>query len=140
MKRNWTRIWQRYSSTPGTIRLNERSMAVFQDLIDKEDERAFSLNASFEQIVEYITQNYNLSPNQLKCKNSRQNYLRGRHVLVYLAVKSGYYLKYIGTELGGRNHATIINSKKRVEKFLNSNKPIRPFIEKDRQIIKNFLI
>lgn len=138
MKRDWSNVWRKYSQTPGTIRLNERSMEVFQSLIESEEGKISATNATFEQIMGYVSEKYRVSPAQLRGDNSMQNIARARHVLCYLATRSGYQLKFIGRELGSRHHSTIIHSRDRVNKFLCSNKVIKPFVEIDRQIIKDF--
>ncbi len=77
-----------------------------------------------EQIFEYmlgeISLSSGISKSEILGKNRKREIMYARHLLVYCLYRTGAFsLKLIGFKVGGRNHATILNSKNAVEDLLS---------------------
>jgi chromosomal replication initiation ATPase DnaA len=79
---------------------------------------------SSEDIFEYMLSEIcfysEFSPSQVLGKTRKREIVYARHLLAFFLMKSGAFsLTRVGQKIGGRNHATIINSKRVAEDLLS---------------------
>ena len=88
-------------------------------------ENTFTLN--IETLQDKVAKYFNISLTDLKSKSRYQSKVLPRQVAMYLIKKhlNKVVLKDIGKAFGGRDHATVINSIKRIEKLRNENSQIQ---------------
>tara|TARA_R110002074_G_scaffold373260_3_gene549148 strand:+ start:7377 stop:7883 length:507 start_codon:yes stop_codon:yes gene_type:complete len=74
----------------------------------------------FDMLIANIFKNYQITLDTLKEKNRERPMVQIRQVLTFLLTKNTpFTLKDIGVILGGRNHATIIHSRKVIKDFID---------------------
>lgn len=74
----------------------------------------------FEFMLTEMCTHAEVSVNEVVGRTRKREAMYARHLLAYCLYKTGAFsLNDIGLKLGGRNHATIINSKEVVEDLLS---------------------
>jgi chromosomal replication initiator protein len=75
---------------------------------------------TFEYILNEVSIHSDFNKNDLVGRSRKREIVYARHLLAYTMYRTGLYsLKYIGLKIGGRDHATIINSRSVVEDLLS---------------------
>ena len=101
----------------------------FQSILSSLDNNNHERNISFEELVQIVCEETNVSPQDILSQSRKQNIVRARHICMYLA-RQFLPLSYpeIGKKFGNRDHSTIMYSVKKIEK-----------LKKDNQEMKNLL-
>ncbi len=74
----------------------------------------------FEYLLSEVCMQSDINRQDLISKSRKREIIYPRHLLAYTMYRTGLFsLKEIGLNLGGRNHATIINAKDMVEDLLS---------------------
>ena len=83
-------------------------------------------------IVKKVGTYFQVSPEEITAKSRAARLIIPRFIAIYLATKNtNLTTKQLGKQFGGRDHSTIINARKEIEKLL----PKDPSIHEDlRQI------
>jgi chromosomal replication initiator protein len=75
---------------------------------------------TFEYILNEVSIHSNISVEDILGRSRNRKIMYARHLLAYTMYRTGLYsLKDIGLKIGGRDHATIINSRSVVEDLLS---------------------
>lgn len=92
---------------------------------------------SIETVLKAVTDHYRMGLNDLKSKNRSSGVAFSRHVAMYLCrnLVDASTIK-IGSELGGRDHSTVIHGIQRIEEKLEGDPAFRNEIEGLIQKIK----
>lgn len=91
------------------------------------------------RIVEFVSQFYNIKPDDLIAKDRRKEIAWPRQIAMYLMRSEGK-ISYptIGNELGGRDHTTAIHACEKVSKEIEKDDNIRREIDTIRQQLLQF--
>lgn len=126
--------------------VNKIEFSIIQDLIKYERGKKLSLDSVFDlfkdyqfnvgggvninKIKEYIAKIFKTEINLLDGKNRQANNVHARHTAMYLAhklLKSTY--SEIGNSFGGKDHSTVMNAIRNVEKRITSEKQFKTLIK-----------
>lgn len=94
-----------------------------------------------KKIIRIVAQRSDIAVKSLVGKSRERSFVNPRFIAVYLIKKyTDLSLNQIAKHFGGKNHATIINGCREVEKKLASQdkKFISMFVEIEAALIKNF--
>lgn len=95
-------------------------------------------------IVKIVGDYYKLSPDDINIVTRRRKISQPRQICHYFAHKYLHRKKYplskIGKIIGGKNHATVLNSVKVIENLIITDKEIRKEITEIDAIIKSNLV
>lgn len=84
-----------------------------------------------EQVQEIVSQNYNVSVEDLKSKKRVANIALARQIAMYLCrIVLEESLPKIGIEFGGKNHTTVMHSVDKIKKEMKKNKEFEIEIQK----------
>lgn len=90
-----------------------------------------------DQVQQIVSQNYNVSIEDLKSKKRVANITLARQIAMYLCrVVLEESLPKIGIEFGGKNHTTVMHSVEKIKKEINKNKSFELEINKLIEQIK----
>lgn len=90
-----------------------------------------------DQVQQIVSQNYNVSIDDLKSKKRIANITLARQIAMYLCrVVLEESLPKIGIEFGGKNHTTVMHSVEKIKKEINKNKSFELEINKLIEQIK----
>ena len=96
-------------------------------------------NMSIDIIQRVVAETYNLTPNDLKGKKRSQGIAKARHISIYLSRElTENSLTEIGQSFGDRDHATIINSYRKIEEESRSNSDLYSSLERLKRMIKEY--
>ena len=88
-------------------------------------------------IINQVADSLSLLPEDITGNDRRTEVVRGRHIAIYLCRKLlGVPYSSLGAYFGGKNHATIIYTTKKIEKMLKIDKDMHKLVTK---IQKKFL-
>lgn len=78
---------------------------------------------SIDEIIDTVSQYYNIPVNNLREKNRNKEVAHCRQVAMYISkLYTNYSLKTIGLHFGGRDHSTVIHAVKQIEKNKEKDK------------------
>lgn len=81
-------------------------------------------DTSPEAILDTVSRHFGLTRDQLAGASRARDVTYARHVAMYLLRQTGHHsLAEIGLFLGGRDHTTVLNAYRRIEKELTSSLP-----------------
>lgn len=91
-----------------------------------------------KKLMQLVCAEFSVTPEQLKGRDKRRNYVDARRVFAYLSKRymTDTFQK-IGMELGGRDHSTIMVLLRGLEDFIDIKDPITLKIEKIRNQFLN---
>ena len=93
---------------------------------DIETEKTVDLSEIKEAVCEY----YNLDIKDIQTKSRKREVAQARQVAMYLARKyTKKSLSVIGSEIGNRDHATVLHACKTVENLIETDKTIRQSLD-----------
>jgi ATPase involved in DNA replication initiation len=85
-------------------------------------------------IISQVADSLSLSPEDITGNDRRTEIVRGRHIAMYLCRKLlGTPYSSLGAYFGGKNHATIIYTIKKIEKLLKIDKDMHKLVTKIRK-------
>ena len=98
-------------------------------------------NMSIDIIQRVVSEEYNLTPNDLKGKKRTKNIVRPRQISMYLCRElTEYSLTEIGEAFGNRDHTTVLHSCKQIEEESRSDTNLYSALERLKRIIKEYNI
>jgi chromosomal replication initiator protein len=84
------------------------------------------INITPKFITELVCSHYNVSALKLKSMSRKRELVDARHMAIYLMLTyTKLSQKSIGLLFGGRDHATIINSKKVTKNLIDTDRIIK---------------
>ncbi|HVN96001.1 MAG TPA: chromosomal replication initiator protein DnaA [Syntrophorhabdaceae bacterium] len=93
---------------------------------------------TFDMILKEVCAHFAVSATDIKSEKRVRSVLVPRQVLVYLSRKlTDLSLVSIGEKLGGKDHATIIHSVKKIEAAMKEKKELKNSVEKIEQRLKS---
>jgi chromosomal replication initiator protein len=96
-------------------------------------------NFSIDNIIRVVSEYFSLTPNDLKGKKKTQNIVFARQLAMYIGREStDYSTTELGQEFGGRDHATVIHSIKKVKDKFLIDPTLENTIENLKRSIKEF--
>jgi chromosomal replication initiator protein len=85
---------------------------------------------SIAKIVDVVAKYYNIDASMIKGKMRKKNIADARAIVMYLCTcMTEETLDRIGLELGGKNHATIIYSREKINEELKTNSKLQEEIK-----------
>ena len=94
---------------------------------------------TIETIQKVIANQYGLSVSELKGKSRKKSVIIPRHYAIYLSKElTEYSTTEIGSEFGGRDHTTALNSLKKVEEMKITDPSTEQILSLLTQKIKEF--
>jgi chromosomal replication initiator protein len=96
-------------------------------------------NMSIEIIQRVVSEDYHLSPNDLKGKKKSAGIVKPRHIAIYLCRElTEYSLTEIGQAFGDRDHSTALHSCKIIEETSRSDTNLYSTLERLKRMIKEY--
>ena len=94
-------------------------------------------NTSIQEIVEVVSQFYDIDPQTVYERTRRKEIVRCRQVAMYL-LREDFNISYpmIGRKMGGKDHTTVIHSCNKIKEDLQKDHDLIGEIEQLRQILK----
>lgn len=75
---------------------------------------------TFEHIISEVSIHSGINKNDITGRSRKREIMYARHLIIYAMHRTRLFsLKEIGLKMGGRNHATIINSKEVVKDLVS---------------------
>ncbi|MDR1617928.1 MAG: chromosomal replication initiator protein DnaA [Treponema sp.] len=94
---------------------------------------------SIDVIQRVVSENFSLTPGDLKGKKRTKKIVSARQLAMYLARDiGGYSTNEIGQDFGGRDHTTVMYSCKMIEDQIITNPNMDATIESLRRLIKEY--
>ena len=101
-----------------------------REYVNNNNSNKKTLNLSY--IVDIVAEHYELTSQEIFSKNRSAKIAYSRHIAIYLCKKYlDMSLTEIGKSIGGRDHATVMNSIKRIEKDIKTD----PDLEENIKIL-----
>ncbi len=92
---------------------------------------------TIEDVQKLVANYYNVKVNELKSEKKLKQFVRPRHVAMYLCRKlTDASFPEIGIKFGGRNHTTVIYADKNMEKTVKKNLQVAQQIEEITNLLK----
>ena len=100
-------------------------LALAEEVVGKNDVTA-EKTVDLSEIKEAVCEYYNLEIKDIQTKSRKREVAQARQVAMYLARKyTKKSLSVIGSEIGNRDHATVLHACKTVENLIETDKTIR---------------
>ncbi len=108
---------------PITMQLADEAIKEF---LNKSDDP----HVNTEYILSIVANYFNLTSDEILSSKRTQEIAYARHIAMYLMREfTGLSLPKIGKELGGRNHATILNGIKNIKNSMEKNEDTKKIVE-----------
>ena len=105
----------------GSTMSQEDILKAIRDMIKKNNEYIPTAQA----VVDFICSTYHIDEDVLRGQSRGREVVNARQIAMYLMRNlTNLPLKEIGEEFGGRNHATVLSSIRKVEELLKSDPEI----------------
>ena len=104
-------------------------LALAEEVVGKNDVTA-EKTVDLSEIKEAVCEYYNLELKDIQTKSRKREVAQARQVAMYLARKyTKKSLSVIGSEIGNRDHATVLHACKTVENLIETDKTIRQSLD-----------
>ena len=104
-------------------------LALAEEVVGKNDVTA-EKTVDLSEIKEAVCEYYNLEIKDIQTKSRKREVAQARQVAMYLARKyTKKSLSVIGSEIGNRDHATVLHACKTVENLIETDKTIRQSLD-----------
>lgn len=91
-----------------------------------------------EAIIKEVGAFFSVRPSDLKSKRRLRSVVLPRQVAIYLSRKlTEESLQSIGEKLGGKDHATVLHSVKKIDREIRTNRQLRELVEKIEKKLKS---
>ena len=115
----------------GTEPTIQQAQTAIQDIINEQ----MPWPATVDKIIEEASRTYGVSVEDIRSSKQNSDISTARQVAMYVIREiTGNTMEKIGTEFGGRNHATVVYAISKVEKQLKEDPRFRAIVQ---DIIKN---
>jgi chromosomal replication initiator protein len=96
-------------------------------------------NMSMDIIIRVVSEDFHLTPNDLKGKKKSSGIVRPRHIAIYLCRElTEYSLTEIGQAFGDRDHTTVLHSHRIIEETSHSDSNLYSVLERLKRMIKEY--
>lgn len=93
---------------------------------------------TIEMIIKEVATHFSIKTSDLKSTKRIKSIMTPRQVAIYLSRRlTSYSLVSIGEKFGGKDHATVIHSIKKIEEEMNTKKELKETVEKIETKIKS---
>ncbi len=104
-------------------------LALAEEVVGKNETEA-EKTVDLSEIKEAVCEYYNLDIKDIQTKSRKREVAQARQVAMYLARKyTKKSLAVIGSEIGNRDHATVLHACKTVENLIETDKTIRQSLD-----------
>lgn len=104
-------------------------LALAEEVVGKNETEA-EKTVDLSEIKEAVCEYYNLDVKDIQTKSRKREVAQARQVAMYLARKyTKKSLAVIGSEIGNRDHATVLHACKTVENLIETDKTIRQSLD-----------
>ena len=117
--------------SPITMELADEAIKEF---LNKSDDP----HVNTEYILSVVANYFNITSDEILSNKRTQEIAHARHIAMFLMREfTDFSLPKIGKELGGKNHATILNGIKNIQKSMENNEDTRKVVEELRKNLEN---
>jgi chromosomal replication initiator protein len=109
---------------------------IVQNLVQGNDD---DKEVSIDDVIKTVSEYFGVTAEDLRDKTRKKEIVIARQIAMYFAKEfTGYSLKSIGYQFGGRDHSTVIHAIQSVSDYIAEGKDIKRFIEEiDKNLRKN---
>lgn len=113
-----------------TLNIDKITLDIAQDALEEYVEKVIYKTNSVAKIIDVVAKYYNIDVSMIKGKMRKKNIADARAIAMYLSCcMTEESLERIGLELGGKNHATIIYSRDKINEELKTNTKLQEEIK-----------
>jgi hypothetical protein len=95
------------------------------------------MEKEIEIISTEVCNYFNIHPDMLQSKTRKREIVKPRQTVMYLSKNlTGYSLKEIGKQIGGKDHATVLSSCRTVKNLMETDKYLKSQVEAIEKILK----
>ncbi|MBP5371952.1 MAG: chromosomal replication initiator protein DnaA [Bacteroidales bacterium] len=111
-----------------TINKKQLSLDLAKDVVEKLV-KSTQQDISIEFIKKTVCDYFNIAPDQLKSKTRKREIVQSRQVAMYFAkIYTKNSLASIGSQIGGKDHATVLHACKTVNNLMETDKRFKKYI------------
>ena len=118
-----------------TFTKKELTMSLAHDLIEKIVQTPQS-EITVSKISSVVCDYFKISPEQMASKSRKREVAQARQIAMYLSrTLTNTSLSYIGSQIGGRDHATVLHSFNTVNDLLDTDRTFKKYISDLKRIL-----
>ena len=118
-----------------TFTKKEMTMSLAHDLIEKIVQTPQS-EITVSKISSVVCDYFKISPEQMASKSRKREVAQARQIAMYLSrTLTNTSLSYIGSQIGGRDHATVLHSFNTVNDLLDTDRTFKKYISDLKRIL-----
>ena len=118
-----------------TFTKKEITMSLAHDLIEKIVQTPQS-EITVSKISSVVCDYFKISPEQMASKSRKREVAQARQIAMYLSrTLTNTSLSYIGSQIGGRDHATVLHSFNTVNDLLDTDRTFKKYISDLKRIL-----
>lgn len=111
-----------------TINKKQLSLDLAKDVVEKLV-KSTQQDISIDFIKKTVCDYFNIAPDQLKSKTRKREIVQSRQVAMYFAkIYTKNSLASIGSQIGGKDHATVLHACKTVNNLMETDKRFKRYI------------
>lgn len=111
-----------------TINKKQLNLDLAKDVVEKLV-KSTQQDISIEFIKKTVCDYFNIAPDQLKSKTRKREIVQSRQVAMYFAkIYTKNSLASIGSQIGGKDHATVLHACKTVNNLMETDKRFKRYI------------
>lgn len=112
-----------------SLNKKEISVELAKSVVDRYVKKIVN-EVSIDMIQKAVCRYFELSMEQLKSKTRKRNIVQARQIAMYLSKQyTKKSLAYIGSQNGGRDHATVLHACKTVKNLMDIDKTFRNYVD-----------
>ena len=118
-----------------TFTKKEMTMELAHDLIEKIVQTPQN-EITVSKISSVVCDYFKISPEQMASKSRKREVAQARQIAMYLSrTLTNTSLSYIGSQIGGRDHATVLHSYNTVNDLLDTDRTFKKYISDLKRIL-----
>ena len=118
-----------------TFTKKEMTMSLAHDLIEKIVQTP-QTEITVSKISSVVCDYFKISPEQMASKSRKREVAQARQIAMYLSrTLTNTSLSYIGSQIGGRDHATVLHSFNTVNDLLDTDRTFKKYISDLKRIL-----
>ena len=88
------------------------------------------------KIQQVVSDYFKISPEQISSKSRKREVVQARQIAMYLSrTMTSTSLSYIGSQIGGRDHATVLHSFNTVNDLIDTDRTFKRYITDLKRIL-----
>ncbi len=120
-----------------TYSKNEINMSMVKDIIHRLIKETPKLSITINSINQIVANYFNISIEKLLDNTRKREIVQARQIAMYFHKNyTNTSLTTIGTEMGGKNHATVLHACKTVENLMETDKQYKNIVENIRKKVE----